>query len=302
MSNALAIPNKQQDYSPVLAASRALAMPITAGSLDAYIHAVSQVPVLTAEEEQALARDYADNNNLVAAQNLIVSNLRFVVHVARSYMGYGLQLADLVQEGNIGLMKAVKRFDADKGVRLVSFAVHWVRAEIHDFVIKNWRIVKVATTKAQRKLFFNLRKAKSRLGWFTADEAAAVADDLGVTVRDVHEMESRLTGRDMSLLGESDDDDEAWKAPIAQLEAPLSSDPALSVDNSEQAEHSHDQLVAALAELDERSRDIIASRWLNEPKQTLHQLADRYSVSAERIRQLEAQAMKKLKVGVAQAA
>jgi len=280
--------------------STVLNMPLSAGSLDAYIHAVSAIPVLDVEDEQVLARRLRDDQDLVAAQKLIMSNLRFVVHVARSYMGYGLQLADLIQEGNIGLMKAVKRFDPDQGVRLVSYAVHWIRAEIHDYVIRNWRIVKVATTKAQRKLFFNLRKAKERLGWFSKDEAEAVATDLNVPVEQVYEMESRLAGSDVGLLGDADDDDEnSYKAPIAHLAAPQDYDPARAVEYDEQQSQGESRLKAALATLDDRARDIIALRWLDDDnKATLQELADKYGVSAERIRQLETNALKKLKGAV----
>lgn len=277
----------------VLRGKTALAMPLNSGSLDTYINAVGTIPVLDADAEHKLALRLRDKDDLKAAQELVMSNLRFVVHIARGYMGYGLQLADLIQEGNVGLMKAVKRYDPDRGVRLVAFAVHWIKAEIHEYVIRNWRIVKVATTKAQRKLFFNLRKAKDRLGWFSHDEAKAVADDLGVSTNDVYEMESRLSGRDVGLLGDNDDDDDTWKSPIAHL-ASNDADPAELVDSRERLVLSHQGLQTGLTKLDDRSRDIIESRWLTEPKKTLHDLADKYSVSAERIRQLEANALKKL--------
>jgi RNA polymerase sigma-32 factor len=228
-----------------------------------------------------------------------MSHLRFVVHVARGYDGYGLAQADLIQEGNIGLMKAVKRFDPEMNVRLVSFAVHWIRAEMHEFILRNWRIVKVATTKAQRKLFFNLRSAKQRLGWFSREEVAAVAKDLGVKPETVVEMESRMSGYDASLEGDTDQDDEnsSYAAPIAYL-TDMRADPAAELEADEWESHHSDRLHQALADLDERSRDIVARRWLAESKSTLHELADQYQVSAERIRQLESNAMKKLKVAL----
>lgn len=283
----------------ILQGNRALAMPLTAASLDGYIHAVNQLPMLTQEEEQDLARAWLEEENTLAAQKLVLSHLRFVVHIARSYSGYGLQLADLIQEGNVGLMKAVKRFDPDKEVRLVSFAVHWIKAEIHEYVIKNWRLVKVATTKAQRKLFFNLRKAKKGLNWLTADETQAVADDLGVKVAEVQEMEKRLYSHDVAVdLSPDESDDEAWKAPAAYLEAP-DADPSTLVEEEEWAQQSQNRLLAALQTLDQRSRDIIQARWMVESKATLHDLAAEYGVSAERIRQIEAQAMKKLRLAIA---
>lgn len=282
----------------ILQGNRALAMPLTAASLDGYIHAVNQLPMLTQEEEQDLARAWLEEENTLAAQKLVLSHLRFVVHIARSYSGYGLQLADLIQEGNVGLMKAVKRFDPDKEVRLVSFAVHWIKAEIHEYVIKNWRLVKVATTKAQRKLFFNLRKAKKGLNWLTADETQAVADDLGVKVAEVQEMEKRLYSHDVAVdLSPDESDDEAWKAPAAYLEAP-DADPSTLVEEEEWAQQSQNRLLAALQTLDQRSRDIIQARWMVESKATLHDLASEYGVSAERIRQIEAQAMKKLRLAI----
>ena len=270
-----------------------LAVPV--GNLDAYINAVSAVPVLSAEEESELAWRFRREEDLDAARQLVMSHLRFVVHIARGYNGYGLQLGDLIQEGNIGLMKAVKRFDPTVGVRLVSFAVHWIRAEIHEFVLKNWRLVKVATTKAQRKLFFNLRKAKQRLGWLTAEETRAVADDLGVTPAEVNEMEQRLAARDMSLDPAPDaDDEDRVGAPVSFLPA-AGADPAELVADEDWEESTVETLAAALAGLDERSRDILRRRWLNEDKATLQDLADEYGVSAERIRQVEAAAMKKLR-------
>jgi len=262
------------------------------GSLDHYIQAAHAIPVLSADEERELAIRFRETNDLDAAKRLVLSHLRFVVYVARGYAGYGLQLGDLIQEGNIGLMKAVKRFDPNVGVRLVSFAVHWIRAEIHEFVLRNWRLVRVATTKAQRKLFFNLRKAKKRLGWLSKDEAAAVAADLGVTPRDVAEMEQRLSGHDVSFDPYPEDDEEF--APATYLPSP-NSDPAQSIERDDSDSNAHDRLAVALAELDERSRQILARRWLAEEKATLHELAAEYGVSAERIRQIEANAIGKLK-------
>jgi RNA polymerase sigma-32 factor len=262
------------------------------GSLEHYIQAISAIPLLGPEEEFELATRLRETDDLDAAQQLVLSHLRFVVHIARSYAGYGLQLADLIQEGNIGLMKAVRRFDPTVGVRLVSFAVHWIRAEIHEYVLRNWRLVKVATTKAQRKLFFNLRKAKKHLGWLTKDETEAVAKDLGVTTREVTEMERRLYGHDVSF--EPDTDDDESYAPITYLPSP-NADPAELVESADWESDAHDRLGNALDELDERSRSIVRRRWLAEKKATLHELAAEYQVSAERIRQIEASAMSKLK-------
>ena len=262
------------------------------GSLDHYIQAVNAIPVLSAPEELELATRFRATNDLDAARRLVLSHLRFVVHVARGYAGYGLQLGDLIQEGNIGLMKAVKRFDPSVGVRLVSFAVHWIRAEIHEFVLRNWRLVRVATTKAQRKLFFNLRKAKKHLGWLSKDETEAVAADLGVTPRDVNEMEQRLSGHDLSFDPSPDDDEEF--APATYLPSP-NSDPAQSVERDNADASAHERLAGALAKLDERSRAILSRRWLAEDKATLHELAAEYGVSAERVRQIEANAIGKLK-------
>jgi len=273
-----------------------LAVPI--GSLEAYGQVINRIPVLTAEEERALARRLRDDNDLEAARQLILSHLRFVVRIARGYAGYGLSHADLIQEGNVGLMKAVKRFDPEMNVRLVSFAVHWIRAEIHEFILRNWRIVKVATTKAQRKLFFNLRSAKTRLGWFTRDEVNAVAKDLGVSPETVVEMESRMSGYDASLYGETDDNgDEHHSAPITYL-ADMRADPAEQLEHDNWDDHHSDRLHEALAGLDDRSRDILSRRWLADSKSTLHELADQYQVSAERIRQLELNAIKKLKLAL----
>ena len=266
------------------------------GSLDHYIQAVRAVPVLSKEEEFDLATRLHENDDLEAAQRLILSHLRFVVHIARGYTGYGLPLGDLVQEGNVGLMKAVKRFDPNVGVRLVSFAVHWIRAEIHEYVLKNWRLVKVATTKAQRKLFFNLRKAKTRLGWLSNEETRAVAEDLGVSPSEVTRMERRLSGRDVSYDGSPTEEDEY--APVAYLPSP-DSDPADVVEKADWQNDSRRRLGRALAALDDRSRDIVQRRWLVEKKETLHQLAAEYKVSAERIRQIEANAMRKLRGSIA---
>ncbi|MGY1425956.1 RNA polymerase sigma factor RpoH [Lysobacter sp. A289] len=276
--------------------SNSLPVPSALGSLDAYIGAVHRIPVLTVENEQALARRFLGEEDLGAAQELVHSHLRFVVHVARGYNGYGLALGDLIQEGNIGLMKAVKRFDPDQGVRLVSFAVHWIRAEMHEFILKNWRIVKVATTKAQRKLFFNLRRSKKRLGWMNAEEVRVVARDLNVSEREVLEMESRLSGRDIGFDAPTADDEErAPPSPAAYLRT-HDEDPSQIYERENQEDHQVGLLHEGLAKLDERSRDIVARRWLgNENKVTLQELADEYGVSAERIRQIEANAMKKMR-------
>jgi len=272
-----------------------LPIPSALGSLDAYVSSVHQIPVLTLDEEQDLAKRFRADNDLDAAKQLVLSHLRFVVHVARGYNGYGLQMADLIQEGNIGLMKAVKRFDPSIGVRLVSFAVHWIRAEMHEFILRNWRIVKIATTKAQRKLFFNLRKSKKRLGWMNSQEVQAVAKDLGVTPADVLEMESRLSGHDMAFDAPSDADDEDRPAPVAYL-IDHGSDPYHTLETENQEESDLDSLKAGLSKLDARSRDIIQRRWLKDGnKATLQELADEYGVSAERIRQVEVNAMKKMR-------
>jgi RNA polymerase sigma-32 factor len=267
------------------------------GNLDAYTSLVHTIPVLTAEEEYDLATRLQRDGDLEAAQRLVLSHLRFVVRIAKGYSGYGLPVADLIQEGNIGLMKAVKRFNPEKGVRLVSFAVHWVRAEIHEYVIRNWRIVKIATTKAQRKLFFNLRSAKQRLGWLNQEEVEAVAEDLGVTPANVMEMERRLAQPDTSFdLPADSDDDETHFSPVAYLAAPENADPSQQLEQDDYSDYQQQKLSNALATLDDRSRDIIAQRWLADgEKATLHNLADQYQVSAERIRQIENNAMKKLK-------
>jgi RNA polymerase sigma-32 factor len=263
------------------------------GSLDQYISAVSSIEVLSAEHEFELATRLRANGDIQAARELVLAHLRFVVHIARGYAGYGLQLGDLIQEGNVGLMKAVKRFDPDVGVRLVSFAVHWIRAEIHEYVLKNWRLVKVATTKAQRKLFFNLRKAKKHLGWLNKAETEAVAKDLGVTEREVTEMEQRLSGYDVSFDPAPASEDDEY-TPQAYLRS-ANSDPADAVEQADWENTAHDQLGEALDQLDGRSRDIVARRWLSDAKATLHELAAEYEVSAERIRQIESAAIGKLK-------
>jgi RNA polymerase sigma-32 factor len=264
------------------------------GSLDGYIQAVGGISVLSKEDEQALARRLRDDKDLDAARDLVMAHLRFVVHIAKGYTGYGLPLADLIQEGNVGLMKAVKRFDPDYDVRLVSFAVHWIRAEIHEFVLKNWRIVKVATTKAQRKLFFNLRKKKKTLAWLTDAETKAVAKDLGVKAAEVTEMEKRLHSRDAIFDPTPDLDDDRNFTPAAYLPSP-DADPAKQVETADWNEDATARMTAALNILDDRSRRILEERWLTEDKMTLHDLADEYGVSAERIRQLEVNAIKKLK-------
>jgi len=267
--------------------------------LNAYVQAVSAFSILSQEEETQLAEDLYYNGNLDAARQLVMAHLRFVVHIARSYNGYGLPLGDLVQEGNVGLMKAVKRFNPEKGVRLVSFAVHWIKAEIHEFILRNWRIVKIATTKAQRKLFFNLRSAKKRLGWMNKDEVDAVAKDLGVTSKDVMEMEMRMSNYDASFDGVvNDDDDENTFAPIAYLED-KSTGPEEQLEFAQVDDQNQEKLQHAIAALDDRSRDIIARRWLTDDKATLHELAAEYDVSAERIRQIENTAMNKLRASFA---
>jgi RNA polymerase sigma-32 factor len=265
------------------------------GSLDAYIDVVSRIPVLSRERELKLATRYRVDEDLEAARELVLSHLRFVVHIARGYVGYGLPVGDLIQEGNVGLMKAVKRYDPAVGVRLVSFAVHWIRAEIHEFVLRNWRLVKIATTKAQRKLFFNLRKQKRHLGWLTTEETQAVARDLGVSEREVAEMEQRLSSRDVSFDPAPDaDEEEEIHAPSAYLPSP-DSDPALAVERAEWNDDVSEKVAEAFEQLDARSRDILQARWMSDTKATLHDLADKYGVSAERIRQIEANALKKVR-------
>lgn len=274
-------------------------LPVPVGNLESYIHAIHSIPVLDADAERRLAQDLQRDNNLEAARQLILHNLRFVVKVARGYNGYGLPLGDLVQEGNVGLMKAVKRFDPDMNVRLISFAVHWIRAEIHEYILRNWKIVKVATTKAQRKLFFNLRSRKSRLGWLTNDQAEEVALDLGVSKADVLEMEQRLGVQDVSFdLAPDQEDDEQAYSPSQYLAADAA-DPAEALEAEEWETYTRERFQSAMAQLDTRSRDILASRWLVEEKATLQDLADKYGVSAERIRQLENAAVKKLQASVA---
>ncbi len=272
---------------------------LSTGSLGGYIHWVNQIPLLTEAEEQSLAERLQKINDLEAARQLVLSHLRFVVKIARSYSGYGLQLADLIQEGNIGLMKAVKRFDPTVGVRLVSFAVHWIRAEMHEFIIRNWRIVKIATTKAQRKLFFNLRKASKKRGWFSDSEVAAVAEELKVSHSDVRQMEMRMNNYDQSLEISDDDDDRghAWQAPINYLED-KSANPENSLVSSDLEDQQVTQLHHAIAALDERSQIIIQNRWLNDHKSTLQELAEKFSVSLERIRQLEKNALNKMRLAI----
>ncbi len=276
--------------------NQTLAIPMPTGNLDQYIQAALSVPLLSAEQEHSLALRLQNEGDLDAARDLVMSHLRFVIRIARGYSGYGLALGDLVQEGNIGLMKAVKRFDPNAGVRLVSYAVHWVRAEIHEFILRNWRIVKVATTKAQRKLFFNLRSKKQRLGWLNQEEVKGIADELGVKPEVVLEMESRLSGQDIGfdLSAADDDEDSHHYAPAAYL-TDAANDPALRVEQNDWNTENNNNLSKALATLDERSRTILEARWLAENKSTLHELAARFDISAERIRQLEKSAMGKLK-------
>jgi RNA polymerase sigma-32 factor len=265
------------------------------GSLEAYIERVSRIPILSREEEFELATRFREENDLSAARQLVLSHLRFVVHIARGYTGYGLPVGDLIQEGNVGLMKAVKRFDPQVGVRLVSFAVHWIRAEIHEYVLRNWRLVKIATTKAQRKLFFNLRRHKKNLGWLTDAETTAIAEDLGVSKAEVSEMEQRLTSRDLAFDPAPDTDDEdGVYSPSAYLPHP-EADPAVAVEREQWDDDTADRVAQALETLDDRSKDILRSRWMTDDKATLHDLAAQYGVSAERIRQIEANAIKKLR-------
>ncbi|WP_085300162.1 RNA polymerase sigma factor RpoH [Cognaticolwellia mytili] len=280
--------------------SMALTVP-QSGSIEAYVQSAYSIPMLTAEKEHELATRLYSENDLQAAQELIMSHLRFVIHVAKGYAGYGLPQADLVQEGNVGLMKAVKRFNPEVGVRLVSFAVHWIKAEIHEFVLKNWRIVKVATTKAQRKLFFNLRKNKKRLGWFSNDEVSNVAEALGVTTKDVLEMESRMSNQDQAFELSTDDDDNLGASSFspAQYLEDKQSDLATEVEDNNWEQHANQRLSNALVGLDERSQDIIRTRWLTDDKSTLQELANKYGISAERVRQLEKNALSKLKGAMA---
>jgi len=271
--------------------------PTTPGrDLTAYIASVNNIAILTPEQERELANQYYYDDNVDAARQLVMAHLRFVVHMAKTYSGYGLSQADLIQEGNVGLMKAVKRFNPEVGVRLVSFAVHWIKAEMHEYILRNWRIVKVATTKAQRKLFFNLRSSKKRLGWLNNEETEAVAEDLGVDAKVVRQMEGRMSAYDTSFDAEPDSDDDAvYRAPAYYLED-QGSDLALNVEDAEWEEVTNTSLQLAMAELDDRSQDILKSRWLSDKKSTLHDLADKYGISAERIRQLEKNAMNKIKV------
>jgi len=277
--------------------SKSMYLPAPVDSVESYIQAVNSIAMLSVEEERELALRLRQHNDLQAARQLILAHLRFVVHIAKGYMGYGLPLGDLIQEGNIGLMKAVKRFDPSHGVRLVSFAVHWIRAEIHEFILRNWRIVKIATTKAQRKLFFNLRSSKKRLGWFSREEVDAVAKDLGVSAGTVLEMESRLSGQDISFDPSpqtENNEDLDNTAPVAYLQD-SQADPADVLEQQDWEEQANDRLAEALQRLDARSRDIVQRRWLKDKKPTLHELAAEYNISAERIRQLEGNAIKKLK-------
>jgi len=272
-----------------------LDLALSTGSLNSYIYRVNQIPLLSAEEERALAAKFREKGDLNAARQLVLSHLRFVVHVAQGYLGYGLALADLIQEGTVGLMKAVKRFIPERGVRLVTFAVHWIRAEIHEFILRNWRIVKIATTKAQRKLFFNLRKATKHLGWLNNKEATAVAKDLHVATSDVRDMESRFSNADLSFDATPDEDEENFTAPVNYLED-KSLNPETKLEAQNLHEHDHELLQKGLATLDERSRDILKNRWLKEENSaTLQDLATKYQVSAERIRQLEQAALAKLR-------
>ena len=265
-------------------------------NLNAYIQGTATVPILSLDEEKSLGEALYYEDDLDAARKLVMSHLRFVVHIARSYNGYGLPLGDLIQEGNVGLMKAVRRFNPEKGVRVVSFAVHWIKAEIHEFILRNWRIVKIATTKSQRKLFFNLRSAKKELQWLSADEAKAVAEDLGVEVKDVMEMEMRLTSRDATFDAPADDDEDSVAySPSLYLES-KGADPAELIENNDFEDDNNSRLAEAVNSLDDRSQSILQRRWLDDKKATLHQLADEYGVSAERIRQLEKNAMKKVRL------
>ncbi|MCB2263308.1 MAG: RNA polymerase sigma factor RpoH [Candidatus Thiosymbion ectosymbiont of Robbea hypermnestra] len=265
------------------------------GNIDAYIGAAYQIPILTANEERRLAERLRDHGDMEAARRLVLSHLRFVIRIARGYLGYGLPLPDLIQEGSVGLMKAVRRFEPDMGVRLVSFAVHWIRAEIHEYILRNWRIVKVATTKAQRKLFFNLRSAKKRLGWFSREEVEKVAEDLGVKPETVLEMESRLANQDLAFDGDDGDDDESPSAPSTYL-PDMRMEPANAIEHENTLADRRSRLLNALDGLDDRSKTILQARWLTEKKQTLHELAQQFGVSAERIRQIEKTAMKKMRM------
>jgi RNA polymerase sigma-32 factor len=265
------------------------------GNIDAYINAAYQIPVLSVDEERDLAERLRDQGDMEAARRLVLSHLRFVIRIARGYLGYGLPLPDLIQEGSVGLMKAVRRFEPDMGVRLVSFAVHWIRAEIHEYILRNWRIVKVATTKAQRKLFFNLRSAKKRLGWFSREEVEGVADELGVKPETVLEMEARLASQDLAFDGDDNDDDEGPSAPSTYL-PDMRMEPASMIEREDTLADRRERLLSALEDLDDRSKTILQERWLREKKQTLHELAQQFGVSAERIRQIEKNAMSKMRL------
>ena len=280
--------------------SQAISLPVNASleTVDSYLSYVRRLPRLSAEDENVLARRFREQNDLDAARQLVLANLRFVVHIARGYVGYGLPLPDLVQEGSVGLMKAVKRYDPDIGVRLVSFAVHWIKAEIHEFIIQNWRIVKIATTKAQRKLFFNLRRLRGQMNWLRHDEAESVAGELGVDVASVYEMENRLSSRDIAFEPQDDDDGEKDHTCPSHYLCKPDDDPALAVEESQWGQYSERELVGALNRLDDRSRDIVSRRWLSEEKATLGELAERHNISAERVRQIEVGALNKLRAAI----
>ncbi|WP_116139143.1 RNA polymerase sigma factor RpoH [Trinickia diaoshuihuensis] len=308
MSNAMTLPNLVRPASAKAASAGALMLapsmlPGQLGNIDAYIQAVNRIPMLSAEEERELATDYRQHSNLESARRLVLSHLRLVVSIARNYLGYGLPHADLIQEGNIGLMKAVKRFDPEQNVRLVSYAIHWIKAEIHEYILRNWRMVKVATTKAQRKLFFNLRSHKQGLQAFTPDEIDGLAKELNVKREEVSEMETRLSGGDIALEGQVEDGEESF-APIAYL-ADSHSEPTAVLSARQNDRLQTDGIAQALDSLDARSRRIIEARWLNVADDgsggsTLHELADEFGVSAERIRQIEASAMKKMRTALAE--
>ncbi len=285
--------NSIENYLGIGTMTKDLAL-LPTGNIDAYISASYQIPMLTPDEERDLAVRLRDHGDMDAARRLVLSHLRFVIRIARGYLGYGLPLPDLIQEGSVGLMKAVRRFEPDVGVRLVSFAVHWIRAEIHEYILRNWRIVKVATTKAQRKLFFNLRSAKKRLGWFTREEVESVARELDVKPETVLEMESRLSNQDLAFDGDDSDDDEGPAAPSTYL-PDMRMEPASDLERQDTMRDRYDRLHTALEGLDERSKAILQARWLTEKKQTLHELAAQFGVSAERIRQIEKNAMRKMK-------
>lgn len=276
-------------------------LPVLSNSVDAYVQRINQIPVLSAEEERELALRWYQEADVSAAKQLVISNLRFVVHIARGYSGYGLALADLIQEGNIGLMKAVKRFDPTVGVRLISFAVHWIKSEIHDYVIRNWRIVRVATTKAQRKLFFKLRTAKKRLGWFNEDEVKQVADELKVSPKEIREMESRLQAQDVTFDAhvEDEDDQETYHSSPSNYLADPADDPAYQLENWQADQVHQTALHRAWKKLNQREQEVIQRRWLQQDKATLHDLAASYNISAERVRQIEQGALRKLQENLA---